>query len=177
VETEVVESRDADAPFDGFEDEVNPGVVLRALQTAKGLAEDEVTRDVKGRPVVPGLGVEGLAAAVGFLVEAAEEEVDEADDGAFLLAHGRVGEAVGKGTTHAAVLFAVSVEDGGGQFVNDLDEGGQLGHFLGPALVANQVAVDVAPCAGVGEAELCRGDAHHGAVPLVQFLGAEGLRA
>jgi len=94
AEAEVAHGGDGHAPFDGAEEELDPGVVLGAFEAAEGLAEDEAAGDVEGGPVVPFLHVDGLVAAVRLFVDALEEEVDELDDGALLLPHRCVGESI-----------------------------------------------------------------------------------
>lgn len=67
-----------------FDQNANPSVVLTILKTTKGLAEDQVTHDIRGCPCVPLMHVEVLLARVNSLVNTAYEEVYVALEHAFL---------------------------------------------------------------------------------------------
>lgn len=82
-----------------------------------------------------------------------------------------------QGSPEPRVLLAVGVDDGPRDVVDGEAEGPDLGELGAVGFAADLVSVDVAPCAGVGEGEVLGGDAHHGAVLVVELLRDEGFVA
>ncbi len=74
----------------------------------------------------------------------------------------------------ALVLFAVSVDDRGGHFANDMGKSLRLGHVALVALM-HAMSIDILPSPRVGKGKMTWADAHDGSVSIVESLGIERL--
>lgn len=142
-----LEDEQEDAEPDVVEDELDPGVVVRVLQTAERLADD-----VERREVVPRHDVQ--RAPAGDAAQTLDEEVDVGLDDGLLVLHALGGEAVGEDAAVAGVVLAVRRD---GVSVPVVDEVRVLRVLLEPAALA--VAHDLLPSARGLEGELGGGHA------------------
>ena len=85
-------------------------------------------------------------------------------------------EHTGQSATHFAVLLAVGIEYGRRKVVYALDEIGKLAHFWQPALMADQMAINVLPRSCIREAEVLGRNTHDRAILFVHLLRMKRLR-
>ncbi len=76
--------------------------------------------------------------------------------------------------TKALVLFAISVDDRGGHFANDMGKCLRLGHVAHVALM-HAMSIDILPSPRVDKGKMTWADAHDGSVSVVESLGIERL--
>lgn len=93
------------------EDGGHPGVVSRVVQTAEGLAERQVTNNVKSRIVEPRDHVDRLLPVGAHFAEPLEEQIDVLLDGALLFEHGLHREPARHGPAETRMVLPVRTED------------------------------------------------------------------
>lgn len=148
--------------LDALEEQRNPRVVRRLVETPKGLAKGEVADHVKRGEVEPGHHIDRLR-PIRTLVQLLEQRVDVRLDDGLLVQHRLRREAVGHDPAEAGVVLSIGADDVGP--VHELEHG--ILAVLDSALLA--MAPDLVPRIGMVEGQRVRRNAHDRAILLMQL--------
>lgn len=177
IPSHIYHARHGSAVLDARQHCLDPGIVLILVETAERQTKDQITDDVKGCPVVPGLHVQRLPFFAAVL-QAAHQLVDIFHDQRLLRSNGSVAEAVAQCSSQALMFLLVRVDDRTGKGLNRGRGDARLGHLhlvVTIFVVSSAVAIDVLPCSRIGEGKVVRPDAHHGPILLVLPVRVECL--